>query len=290
MRLPDFLVVGAMKAGTTSLCNDLATNPEVFFPSVKEPHTLIDRSFEKDSHYEEYSSLFDKCGEDQICGEGSTGYTKIHKFEGVPSRTNEVIGEKLKIIYIVRNPIERIKSHHYHLYRKGDAKENIDKEIFEIRDLIEVSKYGMQIKPWVKEFGVEKIRIVKFEEYIEDRKNTVKKLLKFLGLESKEVRIGEPKNKGENSLVPPQMNLVKSFLQSQIYKRKIHPKIPRRVLNIVKRKIYSKPPSRPSPPEKRTVKIIVNELRDDIEKISELAGYNEVLWTAEDMYEAASGS
>ncbi len=290
MRLPDFLVIGAMKAGTTSLCNDLASNSEIFFPSVKEPHTLVARSFEEESHYEEYRKLFVEAEKDQLCGEGSTGYAKLHKFERVPEKARAVLGKGTKIIYIVRNPIDRIKSHHYHLYRKGNASENIDEEIKKIDDLIEVSKYGMQIDPWIDKFGVDSVKIIKFEDYINSRKKSVSEIMKFLGIRANEVEVGKVKNKGEESLVPPQMKLIKLLLHSQFYKRVIHPKIPQDVLNLLKRKLYNKPPQRPSPPKEKTVDIIVNELIDDIEKISKIAGFSRRMWSMEDMYEAAEGS
>jgi hypothetical protein len=290
MRLPDFLVIGAMKAGTTSLCNDLASNSEIFFPSVKEPHTLVARSFEEESHYEEYRKLFVEAEKGQLCGEGSTGYTKLHKFERVPEKARAVLGKGTKIIYIVRNPIDRIQSHHYHLYRKGIVSKNIDREVKNVSDFIEVSKYGMQIEPWIKKFGRKNKKIIKFENYISERKKVIKEVLDFLGVKTNSVEMGNKKNKGEKSLIPPQIGFVKKILHSQFYKTVIHPKIPKVILDIFKSKIYKKPPSRPDPLSRKTISLLIDKLDKDIEKISRIAGCDKKMWSVQDMYAIADRS
>jgi hypothetical protein len=287
MRLPDFLVIGAMKAGTTSLCNDLASNSEIFFPSVKEPHTLVARSFEEESHYEEYRKLFVEAEKDQLCGEGSTGYAKLHKFERVPEKARAVLGKETKVIYIVRNPIDRIQSHHYHLYRKGSVSEDIDREVKRVSDLIEVSRYGMQIEPWIRKFGDRNKKIIKFENYITKRKKVIRETLDFLGVEANSVEIGMKKNEGEGNLIPPQVGFVKKILHSQFYKTVIHPSIPKNILGILKSKIYKKAPSRPDPLSKETVSFLIDKLNKDIEKISRIAGYDKNMWSVQEMYAIA---
>ena len=290
MSLPDFLVVGAMKAGTTSLCSDLAANPEIFFPSVKEPHTLVARSFEEESHYEEYRKLFVEAEKGQLCGEGSTGYTKLHKFERVPEKARAVFGKGTKIIYIVRNPIDRIQSHHYHLYRKGSVSKDIDREVKRVSDFIEVSRYGMQIEPWIRKFGDKNKKIIKFENYISERKKVIKETLGFLGVEVNSVELGTEKNEGENNLIPPQIGFLKKILHSQFYKTFIHPRIPKNILDILKSKIYKKPPSRPNTLSKETVSFLINKLNKDIEKISRIAGCDEKMWSVQEMNAIAGRS
>lgn len=281
MSLPDFLVVGAMKAGTTSLCSDLAANSEIFFPSVKEPHTLVARSFEEESHYEEYRKLFAKAEKDQLCGEGSTGYTKLHKFGGVPERAKKAIGKKAKIIYIVRNPLDRIKSHHYQLYRKGEAIEDINEEVNLNSDLIKTSKYASQIKPWIFEFGRERVKVLKFERYVNSKKEVLNEVGDFLGLNDNELKISVGRrNKGESHRIPPQMNIFKKLLYSQWYKNTIHPIIPKKTKEIVKRMVYSKAPKRPKGPKQETVNMIKEKLEKEVIEISKIYGCNRIMWNS----------
>jgi hypothetical protein len=279
MSLPDFLVVGAMKAGTTTLCSDLAANPDIFFPSVKEPHTLVARSFEEESHYDEYRKLFVDAEKGQLCGEGSTGYTKLHKFKRVPERAKMVLGKNAKIIYIVREPIGRIKSHHYHMYRKGEAKEDINEEIDSNKDLIRTTEYASQIKPWIYEFGGERVKVIKFERYVENRKKVIKEVKNFLKINSSVVRISVGrKNKGESHRVPPQINIFKKIVRSQWYKNSVNPRIPNKVKKLIKSIIYDGAPQRPPNPNKDAVDRLKTELSEEVNEISKIYGHSSVMW------------
>ena len=114
MTLPGFLVVGAMKAGTTSLYRDLPTNPSVFMPIDKEPNNLLSDDVRTPQGLDDYARHFQRAGADQLCGEASTAYTMLPRHTGVPERALEVLGPDCRIIYLVREPVARIVSHHQH--------------------------------------------------------------------------------------------------------------------------------------------------------------------------------
>jgi hypothetical protein len=92
MRLPDFLIIGAMRAGTTSLFFDLLANPAVFFPQDKEPHCLATDDVLSASGRAAYGDLYRAAGPGQACGDASTGYSKLPDVMGVPERALRVIG------------------------------------------------------------------------------------------------------------------------------------------------------------------------------------------------------
>jgi hypothetical protein len=96
-RLPDFLIIGAMKAGTTSLYRDLLTNPAVFFPADKEPGNLTDDRVLAEAGRREYELLFRGAVEGQICGEASTTYTKEPDLSGAATRTPVITGAKRRV-------------------------------------------------------------------------------------------------------------------------------------------------------------------------------------------------
>ena len=105
--LPDFLIVGAMKSGTTTLYRDLILHPDVFMPEDKEPETLANSS-DPDQIRREYRTLFPRLAEGLVKGEASTAYTKRPDFEGVAERAREVLGPGLKVVYMRRDPVERL--------------------------------------------------------------------------------------------------------------------------------------------------------------------------------------
>ncbi|MHC4274757.1 MAG: sulfotransferase domain-containing protein, partial [Planctomycetota bacterium] len=183
MRLPDFLIIGAAKAGTTSLYHDLRRNPLIFMPREKEAGDLRTDDVLTPRGGGAYARLFAATGPDQVCGEAPTDYTKLPQFPGVPRRALAVIGPRVKAIYLVREPVARIISYHHHKHVEGVMPGDINVAVRECPELLEHTRYAMQITPWIETLGSEQVRIVRFEDYIADRPSTVAALSRFLGIE-----------------------------------------------------------------------------------------------------------
>src|SRR5262245_34426917 len=83
---PDFLIVGAMKAGTTSLHRDLNLHPQIFLPEEKEPEGLCHDRVLSARGRRRYARLFRPSRAGQMRGEASTAYTKLPEWQGVPAR------------------------------------------------------------------------------------------------------------------------------------------------------------------------------------------------------------
>ena len=292
MRLPDFLVIGAMKAGTTSLCRDLESQPGIFFPTVKEPHTLVFDDVLTEAGKRKYATLFKDARAEQKCGEGSTGYSKIPLHKNVPQRARAVVGDKLKVIYSVRDPVERAISHHYHMFRAGDAPLDFGQALGAIPLITLCSRYAFQIEPWIQEIGSENIRINKFEDFVSDRDRTVSELVTFLDVHHVEDMVDHEEtdhsqhNVGEDQLLPPPTlrNLVRKITRSQFYKRNIHPRTPAWVRNGFKSAVYQKAQERPPLPDEDTLAGLVEALQPDVHRLSELFGLKEPLWNLEDTF------
>ncbi len=112
-RLPDFLIIGAAKAGTTTLYRRLQRHPQVFMPDDKEPEFFLDRW---DRGIEWYRGLFADAERDRVCGEASTNYScgTFHtSMETAARRMADLLGE-VKLIYIMRHPVDRA----YAFYRE----------------------------------------------------------------------------------------------------------------------------------------------------------------------------
>lgn len=122
MALPDFILGGAPKSGTTALFTYLSQHPEVYPSSPKEPHFFAKRN---DSHVvrgmnysrAEYEELFRGAGPDQKAGEASTGY--LHHAKQAAPKIQALIPD-VRLLFLLRNPIERAYSEYWFRLHTGD--------------------------------------------------------------------------------------------------------------------------------------------------------------------------
>ncbi len=281
-RLPDFLVIGAMKAGTTSLSADLQAVPEIFFPSVKEPHFLTDDAVLTTAGRRRYAQLFARSDESQRCGEASTGYTKLPSLPGVPRRAKQLLGTGARFVYLVRNPIDRAISHHYHLCRAGDLSIGIDEAVQQLPELVDYGRYAMQLEPWLNQFDPGSFHVVRFEDYVSNRLEVVADICRFLDVEPQTHRIDTAVIQNEGQAAPSPKPLVKSLLRgvtrSQWYKVHVHPRTPQRLRNALKPVVMQNPPARPAPPSRDTLKHLADCFRDDAERLRAIMNRQEPLW------------
>jgi len=181
---PDFLIIGAMKAGTTSLHDYLGKHPDIFTSDPKEIHFFMDDNFKTHSP-EWYKSLF--ITDKKISGTSPQNYTKLHRpaVKNVPMRIYEHM-PKVKLIYIVRDPISRIKSHYAEAQSGGYApKESLNKYLqnFNNNHYVNTSMYYFQISKYLKYFKKEQILIIKSEDLLTNRLDTLNEVFRFLSVQ-----------------------------------------------------------------------------------------------------------
>lgn len=280
MRLPDFLLIGAMKCGTTTLFRDLESHPGVFMPEDKEPHALVDDAVLTPRGRARYARLFAPARADQLAGEASTGYSKLPWESGAVERAKELLRPDLRLLYIVRDPIQRIASHHYHLYAGERIGPDINEAVREEPRLIGYTRYGSQIEPWLDAYGSDLVRVVRFESYIEDRPARAAEIFAWMGLDPAlaEIRPEESFNVGESRRVPTRLRFI---LKSRLYREVGRRVLPASLRHGAQRTMLSKAPPRPAPPRPETVDAILEELWPDIEKLSELLALSEPMWERE---------
>lgn len=113
-RLPNMLIIGAKKASSTLLYELLCQHPQVWMPQEKEPHCLVTAS-DPDKIREQYARLFEPAPDSAlILGEASTGYTTMPYNGPIPRRIQQALGQP-KLIYILRDPVERLISNYRQL-------------------------------------------------------------------------------------------------------------------------------------------------------------------------------
>jgi hypothetical protein len=137
---PNFLVIGAPKCGTTTLCDRLGSHEDVFMATPKEPHFFGHPEAYKT--WEWYTSLFEGVDGESAIGEGSTSYTRpdlaIEAARAIRARI-----PACRLIYIVRDPIRRLESDwrmRVHLGWQSNSVSSAVKEAFATEDVILTSK------------------------------------------------------------------------------------------------------------------------------------------------------
>ncbi len=278
MPLPHFLIIGAMKAGTTSLFMDLSANPGVYIPPVKEPHNLCDDRVLTPEGRREYESLYAAARPGQLCGDASTGYSKRPTHEGVAERAVEVLGPELKVIYLVRNPLHRIESHHHHEWSAGEVGKDIDEAVRNDPRFIDYSRYAWQLEPWLERLGAERVRVVRFEDYIADRGGVVADLSRYLGLEPmlEGVRAGVAYNKSEGKAI--HRGVWSWVYYSRAYRSLVRPLLPAGFKRWFFDSFLPKSPDRPKAANEATRAEIVSRLTEDLQRLKVLMGRGAPLW------------
>lgn len=151
-----------MKAGTTSIWSALRQVSDIHVSFEKEPDVLSSSSYSPDSAKESYRQIFADARPSQLLGECSTSYTKYGLAEVSASRARNLCGPDLRIVYSVRNPVERMTSHFKHLSDVGKSSPRLSEALVEGHGLVENSLYSERIEPWREAFGEGNILIVDF--------------------------------------------------------------------------------------------------------------------------------
>jgi hypothetical protein len=179
--LPTFLVIGAMKAGTTSLFRYLRTHPHVFMTQLKELEFFShDENWSRGLEW--YESQFGEGQNAKAVGEATTSYSKYPTVPNVPRRIASVI-PNARIIYLVRDPIERIRSHYSHEVAAGIETRSIETALATSEEYANYSRYFMQLKQYLDYFPGTQILVVCSERLKRDRENTIRRIFDFLGVD-----------------------------------------------------------------------------------------------------------
>jgi hypothetical protein len=223
------LIPGAEKSGTTSLSYYLSAHPDIYIPDEKELHFFDDpQNYKKGEAW--YSARFKTWNGESAVGECTPFY--MYDPECVDRIKKAFPG--IKLIFILRNPIDRAYSNYWHQVRGG-------KEFRSFEDALEMEKsriaktryhdltysylnkgfYAVQIERFLKHFSMDQILIVKFEDLKKEPQKVLNRIYGFLGIESydNQMVLGVIKNK---SVLPGSMAIQfaarKAFGKSRFFK------------------------------------------------------------------------
>ena len=198
--LPQFLVIGAQRSGTTSLYSDLAKHPQIVPAIGKELQyfTLFHRR-----SLSWYSGHFPSLEEDQMSFEASPYYL-FHPY--VPERVQRVL-PRVKCIVLLRNPIDRAYSHYLHTRRLGHEPLSFEEALTcEAQRMAEAKSHGLdsraghrilrsysyasrghypaQLERWYEHVSPDRIKVLRAEDYYAEPARTYREICAFLELKS----------------------------------------------------------------------------------------------------------
>jgi hypothetical protein len=181
---PNFLIIGAKKACTTTLYKLLLTHPKVWMPAQKEPAYFASASFGSRDAADAYFGLFAASSRSAIAiGEASTAYTTLPHNGPTPHRIRQVLGQP-KLIYLMRDPVDRVVSNYRHwVARKPTvAAPSLTEALRQSSILIDTSRYAFQLQQYFDVFERESICVLLAEELIRSPHEILGQVQSFLAL------------------------------------------------------------------------------------------------------------
>lgn len=181
VNLPDFIVIGAMKCGTTTLQTQLAAQSGVFMSTPKEPNYFSDDAvFAKGRDW--YEGLFAEAPNGVLKGEASTHYTKLPTYPETLPRMTALLQHAPKFVYMIRDPLARAISHYIHEWSLRGAGNDADTAFRTQPEFAAYGCYGMQIAPFVEVYGKERILLTCLEAFKADPVSEFARVARFLDL------------------------------------------------------------------------------------------------------------
>lgn len=295
--MPNFLILGAAKAGTTSLHYYLAQHPEIYMSRVKEPRFFAleaeklnfqnpDNLINYDSitDLKEYQKLFANVSTETAIGEASPLYLYSSK---AVERIKHYIPQA-KLIVVLRNPVERAYSCYTHLVREGyetlsfeaglaAESERIADNWAHLWHYRQAGYYYRQLKRYFSCFSQEQIRVYLYEDLRQDSVSLVQNVCRFLQVEdsfipdlTRQNVSGIPKYRVLHNLVN-RGNVARKVLQ-QVLPQQLRSNIAQ---NIREWNLQAKPTLNPN-----VAYQLKQQYREDIGKLEDLLQRNLSSWLA----------
>jgi Sulfotransferase domain len=181
-RLPTFLVIGAMKCGTSSLHRYLGLHPEIGVSADKELHFFSKREVHARG-LDWYARQFPAglpCR-----GEASVTYAKCHVHRGTAERIRDAL-PGVRLIYLVRDPVERAISHYFHKRRRRLERRPLEQALTEPieNNYTLTSRYMMQLDAYLPYFAEEDMLVVELDSLAADPSGCMRRIFRFLGVDA----------------------------------------------------------------------------------------------------------
>ncbi len=285
--LPNFLIVGAPKAGTTSLYHYLSNHPEVFMSDPKEVNFFSWEEIDKQGLYykyfkvktlEEYEKLFENVKDEKAIGEGSVSYLF---YPQTPKKIKELLPD-VKIIILLRKPLDRGYSHYLMDYRLGLVDLPYEDIVFKkvnhkyldlyYQQYVELGLYYEQVKRYLEIFGKEQVKIYFQEDLKNNTDEVIEDLYNFLGISN--IKIDT--NKQHNAYTMPKNSFVKNLYRNNFVRGMASKLLPESLKEYISNKFFEK--TKKPPINKKVKKYLLDIYNPDIEQLEKLLNKDLSQW------------
>ena len=283
--LPNLIIIGAMRSGTTSLHFYLDQHPEIAMSRIKELNFFVESkawpcTWHKGADW--YAKQFND--NSPIRGEASPIYSSFPWFDGAPARLHALIPET-KIIYLLRDPVERLISDFRLLESWGVWDCGIADIMGDLEGngMAQRSRYFMQLEKYLEYFPAEQIHIATFEDLISNKRETLREMFRFLGVDENFDTPQFDKVLNETRTNAPPRTRVGRKLR-KIWITAVLYRVPLSIAekwmgfgsrHSKKLKVKAAKPPRPS---EEVLQPLREYLRDDIDKLREFCGRDFKAW------------
>lgn len=265
------IVIGAMKSGTSSFFDYLSQHPRICASVPKETEYFSEHQHHKRTadRYDSFWPDFDASQHDWAL-EASTGYTKWPRETNVPQRMY-ASGIQPRLLYVVRNPFDRIESHVNYIRLVSSQKISLDDKY-----PVDVSRYFHQLSPYIELYGRENIKLIDFDELRRAPEEVCNDVFSWLGLSRFTVDGSKISNETDRQAV----SRVKRFLTGNRVLRRIARAAPEKFKSgaeaaLVRVTPYSRKKVTLSEERRRTIH---DELLDDMLQLRDQFGIDVSKW------------
>lgn len=299
MKLPNFLIVGAAKCGTTSLHNYLNQHSNIFMPSfdvndtkVKEPRFLIkdlvkERLHTGVWHYDGYKDLFSKAKDELAIGEASVLY--LYFYQHAIKNIKHYLGDNVKIIIMLRNPTERAYSAYQHVSRGLKEKNSFEEALLIEDDRMandssitpmvmyrDMGMYYKMVNAYLDAF--KNVHIILYDDFSTNTNTEVDKVYQFLGV-GKTTKIIDIKKHNVGGKRWRNEILKHFFLGNNFLKSLIKVILPRNLSKLIYSIFSNLSKVKVNPISEETRIKLNNYFKNDITKLSKLINKDLTHWS-----------
>jgi hypothetical protein len=293
---PNFLIIGAAKAGTTSLHRYLRQHPEIFMPNLKEPKFFALEGKKLDfkgpaqginynsvTRFDDYLNLFSEVRFEKAIGEASPIYLSDSR---APHNIKKYF-PNIKLISILRNPADRAFSSYCHLLRENyedlSFEEGLKNENFRIDNrwslLYHYTKegyYSIYLKRYLDLFDISQIKIILYEDFSRDPRTVLSEIFNFLGVDSSFV---VPDLKISNASGTTRFPWIRNLFQREnVIKDSLKKFLPKRLRMTVRETVLSANLGPKPKLNTETRKLLINTFRSDILSLEKMIGKDLSFW------------
>ena len=299
MTLPTFLIAGASKAGTTSLYYLLKQHPDIYLPTLKEPNYFLyherdivfrdaDMSeIRGDKPYQtslaEYQALFTEAKHLQK-GEAST----LYMYDAAAPQAIKEVLKDVKLIFMLRNPVERAYSQFMHLRRDGreplsDFSEALEAEeeritlnIYPSFRYQAMGRYAEQLERYLEIFAREQILVLLYDDFRKDELKETQRVYEFLELDSSFVPDSSLRLNASGT--PRNQSLHTFITRNNPVKRILTPLIPERLRLELATRLNQLNLEKPAPLDPSLRNELKTAFSEDISRLQNLIGRDLGSW------------